>query len=281
MRYLAILCLLTAGYVFNAYSVDSTKDDKLKITVITDAGCDYCSIDQPKEKLLSALGPVLFDNVDYRSKAGKRLVEKYQIESLPYFIIPSSVKDNKAYQQIENAIRAGDGAYTLVPEASGVFMFLKRDYVPNEIDYFFDFYDRRTAGTFPVLREFCSQHNVKLNLHFIVPTVEVRGYPSQEIATALAVREVYPDRLLDYLQERINFIETIDCTTSLGKLGMDFKPVKDITDSQMAEKLLQSNEALIKELGITNGNAVLVNNRRLFMIFSVSKKDLAKILNKK
>jgi len=182
---------------------------------------------------------------------------------------------------MEGDVISSGGEFLLKPQASGIFMFLNRSYVADQIDYFFDFYDVRTAKTFPVLWDFCKKRKVNLNIVFVVPTKNVFGYPEQEIKSALAVQKLYPQKLYEYLTERINFIETIDCTTSLGKLGMDFKAVSAQFDPNVCGVLFKNNAALINEIGITNGNAILVNNQRLFMIFEAKQEDFAKVLNKK
>ena len=86
---------------------------------------------------------------------------------------------------------------------------------------------------------------------------------------------------LEYLTERIKFISTIDCTTSITKMGMDYKQILSQLEPNTAGKLLKDNETLIKDLGITNGNAMLFNNQKLFMIFQAKKEDFAKVFNKK
>jgi len=280
------LFAVLAVIVFSAVSITGyaktvQKNEKISITVITDMKCDFCSTEEVQKRLTGYFPKAAFALLDYRAKPAQALIAKYDVKTLPCFLIPSAVEDFDGFKNIsESLVKKGD-RFVLKQEMAGMFLFLGRHYADNEITYFFDFYDSRTKDTFPLLCEFCKEKNIKLNINFIVPSIPVAGYPQQEIATALAVQKVYPDKLLDYLNERIKFIETLDCTTVAVKMSMDVNVLSKELEPAAAGQLLKDNEILGKELGITNGNALLANNIRLFMIMKVKKEDLDKVINSK
>lgn len=279
-KILSAILLIFVVVVPSAYS-KPLAGDRVTVSIVTDTSCSYCMVDRPQETVRYYFPGAVFKKIDYRSKDGQAILKKHNSKSLPLITLPLSVAVSPNFKQMSNIISENSGEFLLTSQASGVFMFLGREYVPDRMDYFFDFYDVRTEKTFPILMDFCKAHNIKLNIIFIVPTKPVFGYPQQEIKSALAVQKLYSEQLNDYLLERIKFIETIDCTTSVSKLGMDFKAVLAQSDPRIMGELLKNNEALVKELGITNGNAVLVNNQKLFMVFEAKKEDFAKVMNRK
>jgi predicted DsbA family dithiol-disulfide isomerase len=277
----AVLAVMAVSVSLTGYAKTVQKNEKISITVITDMKCDFCSTEEVQKRLAGYFPKAAFALVDYRAKPAQGLIAKYDVKTLPCFLIPSEVKDSDGFKNIsESLIKKGD-KFILKQDMAGMFLFLGRHYVGNEVTYFFDLYDYRTKDTFPILREFCKEKNIKLNINIIVPSVPVFGYPQQEVTTALAVQKAYPDKFFDYLSERIKTIETLDCTTVAAKMSLDINVLNKALEPAEAGKLLNENEALAKELGITNGNALLANNVRLFMIMKANKEDIAKVVNSK
>jgi len=280
-KFLAALVLIALVTSWGVFANAVTKPEKISVEVITDSTCEFCSVDEAQNKIKSYWPQAVFSRMDYRAKPAQDLIAKYGIKTLPCLLISSKIKNTDAFKDAsDNFSEVGD-RLLLKTDKAGMFLFLNRPYAASEITYFFDFYDYRTKNTFPLLAEFCKDKKIKLNIKIIVPTIAVPGYPQQEISTALAVAQNYPDKFFDYLNERINFIETLDCTTSAAKMGMDINVILKAISPPLTGKLLADNEVLAKELGITNGNAILVNNRRLFMIMKAKPKDFAKIVNHK
>lgn len=279
---LVVLAIMVISAVsLTAYAKNVQKSQKILITVITDMKCDFCSTEEVQKKLNGYFPQAAFSFMDYRAKPAHALIAKYNVKTLPCFLIPSEAKNFDGFKNISSSLVNEGDKFVLNKDMAGMFLFTDRPYVDNEVTYFFDFYDIRTKDTLPMLCELCKEKNIKLNIDIIVPSIPVAGYPQQEIATALAIQKIYPDKLLDYLNERIKFIETIDCTTSASKMSLDLNALNKELEPAEAGKLLKDNEAMIKELGITNGNALLANNVRLFMIMKAKKEDLAKVINSK
>jgi len=280
-RFFTALAVVVLAMSSVVYADSVPKITKVPVTVITDAQCEFCSVDGVQDNIKSAFPQASFMHMDYRAKLAKTLIAKYKIKTLPVFLMPLDVKNIDGFSKIADDFSQNGDKFILKGDKTGTFLFLDRPYKDKAVTYFFDFYDYRTKDTFPVLREFCEANKIKLNINFVVPTIAVAGYPQQEITTALAVRNLYPDKFFDYLSERIKFIETLDCTTSVAKMSMDINALGKFLEPDEAGKLLKDNEVLMQEIGITNGNAILVNNVRLFMIMKAKKEDFAKIINHK
>ena len=274
---LAVMAALAVSIM--GYAKTVPKNEKISVTVITDMKCEFCPTDVVQKNLKGYFPQAVFSSIDYRAKPAQGLIAKYKVTTLPCFLIPAEVKNLDGFKNISESLVSSGDEFVLKKDRAGMFLFLGRNYIVNEATYFFDFYDYRTKDTFPILCEFCKEKNIKLNINIIVPSVPVFGYPQQEVTTALAVQKAYPDKFLDYLSERIKTIETLDCTTSAAKMSLDINALNKALEPDEAGKLLKENEALAKELGITNGNALLANNMRLFMIMQAKKEDFAKIIN--
>jgi hypothetical protein len=263
------------------YAESVKKNEPMPVMVVTDIKCEFCPTDDVQKELKGSFPQAIFSVIDYRSKAAKALISKYGIKTLPCFLIPAEAKNFDGFKNISDSLAPIGDKFILKRDKAGMFLFLGRDYADNEVTYFFDFYDSRTKDTFPLLREFCTEQNIKLKINIVVPSVPVFGYPQQEVVTALAIEKTYPDKFLDYLSERIKTIETLDCTTAAAKMSLDINALSKELEPVEAGKLLKDNEALANDLGITNGNALLANNMRLFMIMKAKKEDFAKIINRK
>jgi hypothetical protein len=50
-----------------------------------------------------------------------------------------------------------------------------------------------------------------------------------------------------------------------------------LVKSKEMEKLIKENDKLINELGVTDGNVLLINNNRIFKVFQIKKEDLRKL----
>ncbi len=272
----ALVCVVTAA----AYAKVDRGAGKLKVVVITDKKCPFCDTDQAQAKIKAFFPQAVFVVQDYRAKDAQALIEKHSLDTLPVFLFDDAFRAQGNFKAFSSLVEEIGGAVLLKPEASGIFCFLKRPYTAGRIDYFLDFYDARVSSTFNVLLAFCRERKLDLDVHIVVPSKDVGGYPMQEVATALVIKKLYPDKFFDYLAQRLADIDSVDCTTSLLRLGLDNARVASVVVGKDAAALWADNAAWLKTFKITNGNAVLFNNRRLFMVMKAKKDDFARVINK-
>ncbi len=247
--------------------------------VVTDQNCPFCSIKATEDFLKDNFLGIQFKAIDYRSKAGRELIEQYRVETLPFFLLGSAIKDEKNFEKLKGFVRE-EGDNILVNEnLAGIFLFLERKKISNRIDLFLDLYDQRSKDVYNDLVKFCRENKIKLFTHFITPA-ERKGYPQEEVKAALAVQELYPEKAPDYVNWRIENINNLSWVNALSIFGLEYQKIKKLMDSQQMEKLLQENSALGEELTIRVGNVILVNNHRIFRVFAVDDTGLKSFFKK-
>jgi hypothetical protein len=252
---------------------------KIEATLVTDKECRLCSTALSENFLKKTFLGIDFKRLDYREDAAKELIKEYGITTLPCFILPSQVKEEKKFSKLGGRFREIKGKIILQPELSGVFLFLDRKEIKNRIDFFLDMFDKNAADVLKALIEFSTTNNIKLNIHFIVSPKVKYGYPHEEIKAALAIREVYPDKFNRYLNLRINNIRKVSWVNSLEELKGEYEKIRGLLKSQLISRLLEENSKLARELGVRDGNVILVNNRMIFKIYKVDIKALRELFD--
>lgn len=254
---------------------------KFEALLITDMNCKFCST-QFSEKILKDLFVgINFKAIDYKDKEAVELIRKYSITSLPTFILPDDVKKNSNFSNVSDFFDEKDGKVFPKRELSGMFLFLERKEIPNKIDLFLNPHKKETLGTLKDLVQFSSKNNVNLNVYFIFEkTAGVTGYPQEEAKMAYAVKKAFPNKFFDYLIVRVNDIKTKSWIESLEASGLDYKKVKAAADSKEVANLISENEKMLKEINVTSGNVILINNNRIFQVFQINPADLEEFFQK-
>jgi len=244
-------------------------------TIVTDTACPFASTTLSEKLLKSAFAGLSFRLVDFRTDEAKAIIKKYNIKTLPVFILPLGMKKEKNFPVVANFLQEKQGEFISTKDLSGLFLLLDRKEMPRKIDFFINPYEPNTAKFLKELLEFTKENKVTLAIGLIIPPEKVSGYPEEEIKTALALRYVYPDRFLDYIFLRLKNIKDSSVMQTIDELGLDYKKVKNILASEKIEQLRKENDALIGAIGINDGNVLLVNNNRVFKVFQLKKEDLA------
>ncbi|MBU1367657.1 MAG: hypothetical protein KKB89_03405 [Candidatus Omnitrophica bacterium] len=261
--------------------VQEIKEGKHEVILITDKECPFCSIEAPKKFLKDTFAGIDFKILHYQDKTAEEIIKKHGIESLPLFILPSRIKEEKEFPKIANFLEEKEGNLFLKKELSGVFFFLNRREIPQKIDFFLDFYERGTEKIFKDLLDFSKSNKITLSAHFIISRKFKGQHPEAEINIALATRKLYPRKFFTYLEERLTDINItgISWPESAAEAGINYKKIKKFVKSKMTEQLFAENQEFLKELEISEGNVILINNNRLFRAFAVNKEELKEFFN--
>ncbi|MDP2923231.1 MAG: hypothetical protein Q8O30_05865 [Candidatus Omnitrophota bacterium] len=249
---------------------------KIEATLITDKNCPFCSVEMSQKALKSIFLGIEFKTLDYNDNQAKELIKKYAIESLPCFILPADIKNEKVFSNIANSFEEKEGKFLLKKELAGLFLFLKRNETPRRIDLFLNPYEQNVENILKDLLNFNKDNKVDLQIHLIIPKESAAGYPEEELKMALAVKKLFPEKFFDYLMLRIKDIKKTSCTDSLGALGLDYKKIMELSKSKDIEGLVKDNNKLAQELGVAEGNVLLINNNRIFKVFQIKGEDLKK-----
>ena len=248
--------------------------EKINATVITDKDCPICSTAVAEDILKNNFPGLKYTFLDYKTPEAKDIIRKYEIKALPAFVIDSGISKAKDFIKLKPFLQKVEDKYLLINEVGGIFLYLERAPVEKRIDLFLDFYDDRAEGIFTGLAFFAQENKIDLATHFIISDKAKTGYPEEEIKAALAVSEVYPQEFSNYISRRIETIKSESWISVLDELGLDYKKIKEVLHSEKIDRLFEENFELAKDLGVTQGNIILVNNNRIFKIFTLDTKDL-------
>ena len=88
-------------------------DPIVEVQAITDDECETCSVEEALVWLRRILPTVLSVKVDSESEAGRELLEKSGVRSIPAFIFSEEIKDTDFYLQAESLFMEVDGKFVL------------------------------------------------------------------------------------------------------------------------------------------------------------------------
>lgn len=250
---------------------------KIDVTVLLDQNCPFCSIAMPEQVLKNKFVGINFRPLHYEDAEAKKIIEKYALDSLPAFIFPPEIKEEKNFADISQFFDEKQKSFLLKKELSGIFLYLKRNETPRTIDFFLNLYDPRAASVFGDLVKFSKDNNITFTVHFVTPSINGAESLQEEVKLALAVKKLFPEKFFEYLDKRLKDIKSIYWVELLDELGIDYKKVKELAKSKTADELLRDSVKLTEELGIGEGNVLLVNNRQIFKVLQIKSEDLKKL----
>lgn len=252
--------------------------------IITDKDCSFCSVDFPQAALRQHLLGISFKVLDYRQPEAKELIAKYDIVTLPSFILPIEVKDERGFANLSKFLKLKNGKYLLDEKVSGISLVLNRKPKSNQIDFFLDFNEPNSKKLLNDLVKFSRKNNVNLNIYFVIPEEPSSSRATEEIELALAVKDLYPSKFADYLLLRLQNRQSLFWMNPLETLGIDIDKVKALVKSKRIKQLVKDNKKIAEDLNVLAPNVIVINNIWIFKVVQINDKDLKnffKTTNKK
>lgn len=241
----------------------------LEATIITDEKYPFCSVELPKKDLAQRFLGLELTTLDYNDTQAKKLIREYDIDTLPAFIFPQDIKEERGFGEISDLLTEKKDVFLAKPALSGICLFLDRKPRPNHIDLFFAFDEINTDKVLIDLAEFSQQNKIDLDIHLVMPQQNDVKSSKEETELALAVKKLYPDKFIDYLIMRFNNQKSLYWLKQMQSLGIDPKRVEYFIESGKMEKLLEKNNAVISDFNVLSGNVIVINNNRIFRVFKV------------
>jgi len=255
------------------YIPGETKD--VKVLVITDKDCSFCDIQIPQKVLKNKFAGIEFKIVDYKDKKAKKLIAQHKIQTLPSFLFDPLVKEEKDFDKIEFIFEEEKNEKLLLKkEMSGICLYLEREKISKKIDLFLDFYEEGTSEILDALISFSKESEISLNLYFVISQNEKVGYPKEEVRVALAIRELYPNEVNNYVYRRIKGVKSSSWIDTAEKEKLNYKKIRELMISPEMDQFISRNQALAEELMVGDGNVILINNNTIFKIFNINKEEL-------
>ena len=99
---------------------DGLGDTEIEITVLSDKTCRQCDTSQAMDILSNQVFPgSTVTELDYSSKEGKKLAEKYDIEILPAYLLDEGVEKTANFARIQDTLIKKGNQYIIHPAAIG------------------------------------------------------------------------------------------------------------------------------------------------------------------
>ncbi|MBD3246539.1 MAG: hypothetical protein GF333_05955 [Candidatus Omnitrophica bacterium] len=251
--------------------------EKYQVTVVKPEKFPFCSVKMPKKFLGEMLPGAFFVDYTGKSPAGRKLIRRHELSSLPAFLLPEKFRSDPVFPRAAQMFEQSHDAWKLKKEFSGVCLLLNREPLPKRIDFFLHMYDPQAAEVLKELDAFRQRHPVTLKVHFILPVREF-PYARQEAGIARAVQEKSPDKFIPYLLARMNNIDSLYWTDALREIGADPSQIGTAAKTEEITRKIARERNFAKEIGVTEGNVILLENNKLFKTFQIREDQLREIL---
>jgi protein-disulfide isomerase len=96
------------------------KEPIVKVQVISDETCEACNPDNVILALHSMIPTMLTEKVDYSSKAGSDLINKFEIKTLPAFVFFQDIEKTDFFKQSSQVLDKKDDLYALNNAKAGI-----------------------------------------------------------------------------------------------------------------------------------------------------------------
>jgi len=257
-----------------------TPADKVDLTIVAPQACRTCDTESTIKFLKRQLPGLAVSTIYYPGAKAEVLIKKFNIKTLPIYILSKDVEKEKAFNDIKANLEFENGSYKVKPETGGIAYFLDRPRKKEQFDVFISLFDKNSL----LLIENALEFNP--TVHFLVIEQE-GGFAAQngpaeveEALRSVCVKKYQPGFYWNYLKCRARNIFTSwwdDCLSSV-----DLAQIKACAKSDEGIGLLRENTGLNKELKIMAGPTYLLDNQEIFSsVKPPTKEEFRKIITAK
>ncbi len=254
--------------------------ERVEAYIITDKSCPFC-ITEPTEKYLASIIPgIHFNIIDYRGKGAKELIRKYNITTLPAFLLESNAKNTRKFTLVEQYFEIRKDMFVAKKEITGIFRFLNRQPIHHRLDIFFSLSDTKFMPVIEELYRLSREKGWEIQVHFVLPRKKdyISNLERGEVRTFLAVQKLYPQKFWDYFLQRLKEGD-ISSGEVMKRDGISFVKVDNFVHSDKIKYIVSKEEEFMREVNARRGFAIMVNNVWLFQVLNFSPEQLAKIFS--
>ncbi len=112
------------------------EDAKVELVILNANSCFNCETSRVLSIIKGFFPNLDIKNIDFETKEGKELAEKFSVNALPAYILNSSLKEAHNYNQFSNAFNEADGNFVMKNTVSNANYYISREEIPNRIDLF-------------------------------------------------------------------------------------------------------------------------------------------------
>ena len=266
---------LASSFMFSSFCQEEVGIVNVKLLSIKD--CVACSTKPTEELLHNVFKGLVFEKIDYRNKEARELIKILEEKTLPVFVFDSGIAGRKNFPDVSKSFIKKDSFYVLKPEFSGIFFYLDRPEILNKIDLFIDVYVQGCLPLMENIKRIAEEKKLDLDVHFLFRQDDKTRV--EEYSRILSVKKLYPEKFWDYFFKRLENINSSYWNLPMEESGMDVKKIVSFSLSDEAQKLLEENSALTKQLKITSPAVILVNNKRIFSVVTGAEGSLEALLD--
>lgn len=254
-----------------------SKPAQVSLLIIQPKPCRFCDSEKAIKYLKTFFPGLTISYRDYPSLFTNKLIKDFNLKALPVYILGKEVEKEKAFSNLEKNLEAKGNYYILKPEFAGVSYLLERKDLKDRLDLFISLYDLNIAALLDVIKGFNPV------LHFLAAEKD-DGFDAakgnlevEEYLRCVCVQKYYPKMFFDYTSCRAGNLNSSWWEDCLDKSAT--QTIKTCARSEEGKQLLRENIKDSKELKIMFGPAYLLDNRYIFGIQGVPRKEeLKKIL---
>jgi glutaredoxin len=245
-------------------------ETEVNLFVVNDFDCRECNAQGIITQLKAFFPKLNVKRIDYTSSEGKKMLDLFQAESLPFLYFDSTIKQHYNWNKFKLYVTENEGLYSL--NYTGT-KFFRRTEKPNHIDLFVMSqcpFGIRAEANLKEVKE--AIPDLTFNIYFIADETQ-DGFSSLHGQTEVnedirqtCIMKYNREKLLDYLScvnEDIKNVEG-NWKACAIKNEIDVSVIENCFNSEEGKILLKEN---IKEgnfLGISSSPTFIVNGQILF-----------------
>jgi len=112
------------------------EDVEIKLTILNNDNCFNCGTSRILSILKSFYPNINVENIDFESKEGKEIKERFLITALPAYIFNSSFKESYNYNKFSSSFNEARGSFVMKNTVANSNYYLEREEIPNKLDLF-------------------------------------------------------------------------------------------------------------------------------------------------
>lgn len=200
------------------------EDIKVNLMVINDKDCKLCDSSNMKDVIKEIFPNVNIEDIDYVTREAKKLISKFDINTLPSYIFDSNISNAINFNDFRNAlIKKGDN-YIITNTASGASYYFKRKLIKDKLDLYVLPETTETIGS--NMQEVLDLFKDKINFtkHIVSESQKeilkeelgINTYPTFLINNQFKFRGILPSNTIKEKICAVNYFE--ECKVELSKV---------------------------------------------------------------
>lgn len=249
---------------------------KVHMIIISPKACRTCNTEYTVNNFKTALPGLEIEYLKDDEARAKELISELKIEILPAYIFLKDIEKDINFSQLSQALAPIGEYYYVNPSASGVSFFLGRPRQKGRLDLFLVIAHADAAHIIKLVKELRAQDKNKADV--FIHLLGLQDEAASEFVSAAGPREIdedriyacvdkyYPNQSFDYLNCRVNDIDSLWWEKCLEQAKLDSEKIKSCARGEESSSLFAEKIKLAQELKIIYGPLFLFENIEVFGI---------------